>query len=159
MDGYKKFILVGCLVLLGGYFLPWVTPFGQALTGYAALRLGLEAIDTMQSIGQYDYSVLAISISVILPATAAALSLVYCLLKPTRGNGSLASFLFTLPVLTLVAVYAYLGAAQYGLAPGEAITRPFVSLVRDSALDLAQTAGLWMLHLGALMMLLGRSSR
>ncbi len=159
MDGYKKFILVGCLVLLAGYFLPWVTAFGQALTGYVALRLGLDAIDTMRSVGQYDYSVLAISVGVILPAAAAILSLIFCLLKPTRGSGSFAAFLFILPVLTLVAAYAYLGAAQYGITPGGTITNPFVRLVRDSALDLSQTAGLWMLHLGALIMALGRISR
>lgn len=159
MDGYKKFIMVGCGILIAGYFLPWITTLSQSMTGIAILDVGQTALNAMRDLGHYDYTILAGYAAVALPGAAAALTLLYCLLKPARNNGSIGTFLFLLPLLTIILVYTYLAAAQYGVAPGSIITSPLVSTIQDSALDLSQTAGLWLAHLGALLMALGRVSR
>lgn len=156
MDGYKKIILTGCVALLGGYFLPWLTTLASTSTGLDALLVGLDAVRTMRALGQYEYLSLVAYTALVLPALGAVLSMIYCLVRPTGSNGSVGTVLFILPLLSLALTAAYLGASQLGSTPGDTITGPMVSLVLDSMLDLSKTGGLWLVHLGALLMALGR---
>lgn len=159
MDGYKKSIFTGSLMLIAGYFLPWHSGLAGTATGLDALLVGLDAVRTMHTLGQYEYESLAGFAALALPAAGALLSMLYCLARPAGGNGSFGSLLFLLPLLSLAISGAYLTAAHHGLAPGGAITSPFAGSVLDSAMDLGSTGGLWLVALGALLMGLGRVSR
>ncbi|MBU1247198.1 MAG: hypothetical protein KKB70_00755 [Proteobacteria bacterium] len=159
MDGYKKFIAVGCLALLGGYLLPWPSALGQTTTGLALLHLGYDAISGMHQVGQYDYGMVATYSALALPALGAVLSLLYCLLWPARSNGSFGTFLFLLPLFSLVLTYLYLGAIKYDILPGGLLTSQVTDMILDQAMDLSKTAGLWLVHLGVFLMMLGRLGR
>lgn len=159
MDGYKKIIITGCGILLGGYFLPWLTTLVTTTTGLDALLVGLDAVRTMRALGQYEYHALTAYTALALPAAGAIFAGAYCFIRPTGSNGSFGTFLFFLPLLSLALTAAYLGVSQLGGTPGETLAGPLATQILDTMLDLSKTAGLWLVHLGALLMALGRVGR
>lgn len=157
VDGYKKIIFLGCLVLGGGYFLPWCLGEGVSLTGYALVENGVTTLRPMYAAGIYDQNFVLGFSAIALPAVGALLSFLYCMVKPLNRNGALATFIFLLPALTLSAIqgFVYVG----GSSSAHFMLDQIFNFSHNAVLDLQQTGGLWMIHLGAAMMLLGRAAR
>lgn len=159
MDGYKKIIVFGCLVLAGGYFLPWALFDGTTLVGYDLVSEGVAKLRPMYDAGLYDQSYVLTFAAYALPGLGAVLAFLYCMVKPLNGNGSLATLIFLLPLLTLLAVHGFLFALP-GAHPGALQRMQSIFGIMDNAIfDLRQTGGLWLVHLGALFMFLGRMAR
>lgn len=113
---------------------------------------------SMHDAGVYDRTFLISFAAIALPALGAILSFLYCMVKPLNRNGLLASFVFLLPAFTLLAVHGHLfsgGDVASPLVGLSGLLRPIQGL----EFDLSATGGLWLMHLGALLMLLGRLSR
>ncbi|MEF2146157.1 MAG: hypothetical protein V3573_11995 [Desulfovibrionaceae bacterium] len=159
MEGYKKFILFGCVFLVGGYFLPWLSNEGQITSGYSLLQTGYDLLRPMYESGMYDRTFVMTYAIIALPALGAVLSFFYCMIKPDNGNGLIATLLFLLPILTLGSLYGYYHL--YAEEGGKAVQllRHTYAALETSLFDLQSTGGLWLVHLGAVIMFLGRLSR
>ncbi|MGE4505012.1 MAG: hypothetical protein AB7D51_06660 [Desulfovibrionaceae bacterium] len=159
MDGYKRTILAGCVFVLGAYLLPWFSTLAQDISGLGLLGSGVDAVRTMRALGHWDAPILTGYAAVALPLAAALFSMLYCLARPTGQNGRFGSVLFLLPGVVLALAWVYFGLANFSFTPGSGFLAPLGAMILDDALDLARTGGLWALHLGAGLMLLGRYTR
>ncbi|WP_022662113.1 hypothetical protein [Paucidesulfovibrio longus] len=157
MDGYKKIIVFGCLLLAGGYFLPWTLAQGEPQTGFSLVAEGFSTLRPMYEAGIYDQSYVLDFAALALPGLAAILAFLYCMVKPLNRNGSLATLVFLLPALTLAAVHGYLFAAEGSAS--HPLLRELYGSLHTMVFDLRQTGGLWLVHFGALLMFLGRATR
>jgi hypothetical protein len=157
VDGYKKIIVFGCLLLAGGYFLPWTLFQGETRTGFELVAEGIARLKPMYEAGIYDQSYVFDFAALALPGLAAILAFLYCMVKPLNRNGSLATLIFLLPALTLAAVHGYLFAAEGNAYPTS--LRELYGALHTTVFDLRQTGGLWLVHVGAFLMFLGRATR
>ncbi|MDD4732956.1 MAG: hypothetical protein PHX58_13595 [Desulfovibrio sp.] len=159
MDGYKKLIVFGCLLLGAGYFLPWFVDADQTVNGVDMLYDVVEVVRPMQQNGSYDPYLIIMLAPMCIPAICAVLSFLYCMIKPLNRNGFLGSLFFVLPLLLLALAHGFFHAGgQPGLG-AEPLLNPLLQGVSQDYLDLAATGGLWLVHLGALLMFLGRLVR
>ena len=164
MDAYKKFILIGAAALGAGYFLPWLADAGQTVNGWDLLKVGYEYLNYLLKLEPFDWSQVDITQvlfygAIALPALGAVLSLLYCLLKPGGLNGGLGTILFFLPALVIAAVYGFVLLTRDQPTMAGQIAKSISDSVVNSAFDLTKTGGLWLVHLGAVLMLLARLAR
>ena len=164
VDAYKKFILIGAVALGAGYFLPWLADAGQGVNGWDLLKVGYEYLTYLMDMepfdwGQVDISQVLFYAAITLPLLGGLLSLLYCLLRPAGGNGFLGTFFFLLPVLVVAAVYGFVFLYRNKPSMAGMIAKSISDSVTMSAFDLTKTGGLWLVHLGAVLMLLARLAR
>lgn len=164
MDAYKKFILIGAAALGAGYFLPWMADGGQSVTGWDMLKVGYEYLRYLMNLEPFDWGQVDITqclfyAAITLPALGACLSLLFCLVKPSGGNGGIGTVLFLLPALVVAAVYGFVFLTKGQASMAGQIAQTIYTSVSVSAFDLTKTGGLWLVHLGALLMLLARLAR
>lgn len=164
MDAYKKFVIIGALALGGGYFLPWLSDAGQTFSGWNLLEVGYEYLRYLMNLEPFDWSQVDVTQSlfyaaIALPALGAVLSLLYCLLKPGGLNGALGTTFFLLPALVIGAVYGFVLLTRDQPSMAGRIAKSISDSVSNNAFDLTRTGGLWLAHLGALLMLLARLAR
>ena len=166
VDSYKKFIIIGALALCAGYFLPWIldSGSGQSISGFDMLKAGWEYLQSLLAQEPFnwqmvDWNVAIFYAAVTLPALGALLSLLYCLFNPAGGNGGIGSFYFLLPFLTLAGIWAFIMITYGKQSAGGLIATAIADTVKNDALDLSKTAGLWLVHVGTVLMLLARLAR
>ncbi|SKA96825.1 hypothetical protein SAMN02745704_02779 [Paucidesulfovibrio gracilis DSM 16080] len=158
MDGYKRWIVLGCLLVVAGYFLPWLPATTGPATGFDYLATSLTILQTLSTDISVDNLPLALAAALILlPGLGAVLSFLYCMIKPLNRNGGIGTLLFLLPALSLAAAH---GLAFTGLQlPGfETVTRLFNTLPSIYQ-HLTEATGIACIVLGAALMFLARLAR
>ena len=164
MDGYKKPIVIGAILLAAGYYLPWSALGPAKVTGAALLARCWDYLSWLIGMRPFeldrvDFSLLAFLLTVSLPMLGAGLSLLYCLFKPGGRNGAVATLFFVLPVLSILACCLLLWHFTGDERPGAQMATSLAGATRAGLFDPTVAGGLWLSDLGALLMLFGRLGR
>lgn len=164
MDGYKKPIAIGAVLVAGGYYLPWSALGRTPVTGASLLARCWEYVGWIAGmrpfdLGRVDFSLLGFLLCASLPMLGAGLGLLYCLFKPSGRNGGVGTFYFVLPALAVAACCLLLWHFQGDARPGAQMATTLAQAAWAGLFSPSVTGGLWLSDLGALLMLLGRLGR
>lgn len=164
MDGYKKLIAIGAVLVAGGYFLPWSALGHTFVTGTALLARCWEYLGWIVEmrpfdLGRVDFSLLSFLLCVSLPMLGAGLSLLYCLCKPGGRNGGLGTFFFVLPTFAVAACCLLLWYFHGAAHPGARMATILAQATWAGRFCPSVSVGLWLSVLGALLMFIGRLGR